>query len=133
MDIIKTKIIDIETDNKDNKLELFDEIIEFFLPFLSEKIILLKKQIEKVKNENSKKKKIIDNEKELLKKIINENENNKKRIMLIERIEKLLLTNKIKNKSIKDNLYKAIDNIHFLKEKQIEEFLSETVQILTKK
>ena len=53
--------------------------------------------------------------------------------MLLERIEKLLLTNKIKNKNIKDKLYKAVDNIHFLKEKQIDEFLSETVQILTKK
>jgi len=132
MDVIKTKIVNIET-NDNKKMELLNDIIEFFIPFISEKIILLKKEIERIKNENIKKKKIINDEQKLLKKIVSENDTNKKRIMLLERIEKLLLTNKIKNKNIKDKLYKAVDNIHFLKEKQIDEFLSETVQILTKK
>jgi len=134
MKILNTNIPD--TLNKtidEQKLALADEIINGILPLITSERKEKLNKIELLKEEIRVKTEIVKTEREVLDKLTNKLNHKNKVISLLDRFSKLHSIGKLSSKKLISDVINVIKNIDRIKQDKLDNYLAETIRILTMK
>lgn len=138
MEIIKTNILDLKLENKDDlnqaKLNLAENIINYVYPILDEDYSERNKDLRKLKKKLKEKKVIIGERKDILENLQNEYNKKLKTKKLLDRLEKLIDSKLIyMESSTKKETIILLKILNSLNETHLDYHLNNTVKILSKR
>lgn len=135
MIIEETKIPDITDENVDkSKVELANKIIGFIQPLLDNEYKAKAKEVRNLKIVVEEKKKKIEKEKAKVEELMSSYNRKKKVAILLDRISKLVNSGIVlKDGNLKNELTILLRVIEDLPESKVDNYLTETVKIISKR